>query len=1069
MLNLSRTGIRNLASSDMVYSRGLQYFKAGRVHNVTYSKQNHQYRMNVKGSYDYFVSISEAEDGSFEHACNCPAHVKEKGACKHVVAALLFLLKYQEKSTMEAPQNPEEKRAYQILEYFCNQEELKSTGEVFHIQPSITLPSMLRSADDRAVLSVHAGSKRMYKVQSLKRFLTNYLDGENVILGKEFKFLAGESEFDKESMKLLDFLLEIIEIQNLSTENGASARLFNKEQLMLTKGMLLRLLGVLKNNSFTLNLYNHPYENVHYKKGNPEIRYDLDLFEDAIMLDYEQREPIIPLMDNGELLFYRGTVYQPDRRFLRNYVPFYNALGGDKKPLVFRGENRQRFLEEILPRLHDTIYIQVPEELKERYLELPLSCSIYFDRYNEAIKADLHFCYGEYEFGCFEEPHVKNYIIVRQKEREEEVMHLLENMGFEPHSSFYLLKDENSMYQFLQTGVEQLAQQCTLYYSEDFRKIGIRSGGSFRIGLRVSSDIDLLEMDLDYEDIPKEELHSLFRSFQLKKKYYRLKDGSFLNLENDDIRNIAEILDNLNVSSKNLDGHALRLSKSSAFYLDDVLKGDHIIVEKNEDFQKLIEQILSPEKKEAKLPEEITADLRPYQVVGFRWLKMLSANSLGGILADDMGLGKTLQAICYITSELREHGGKYLIVCPTSLVYNWLDEFANFAPKVRAVVCSGTPQERQNTIRAAEDTDVMITSYPLMRRDISHYVKLTFQAVFIDEAQFIKNAASLNAQSVKLLKANRRFALTGTPIENSLSELWSIFDFIMPNYLMSHSKFVNRFEKKITKEEDTVALEHLNRRIRPFILRRMKKDVLKDLPDKIEEKLLTDMTDEQRKVYVSYMADIRRDLVGEIEAVGIERSRLKILAALTRLRQICCHPSTFLQNYEGGSGKLELLLQVLDDALANGHRILVFSQFTSMLQIIEEELKKYGYGYFSLDGSTPVDTRMDYVKRFNEGEKQVFLISLKAGGTGLNLTGADTVIHYDPWWNPAVEDQATDRVYRIGQTSTVHVIKILTRGTIEEKIYQLQKKKKNLSDAVIQAKEVFLDHLTREELEDIFS
>ena len=404
MLNLSRTGIRNLASSDVVYSRGLQYFKAGRVHNVTYSKQNHQYRMNVKGSYDYFVSISEAEDGSFEHACNCPAHVKEKGACKHVVAALLFLLKYQEKSTMEAPQNPEEKRAYQILEYFCNQEELKSTGEVFHIQPSITLPSMLRSADDRAVLSVHAGSKRMYKVQSLKRFLTNYLDGENIILGKEFKFLAGESEFDKESMKVLDFLLEIIEIQNLSTDNGASARLFNKEQLMLTKGMLLRLLGVLKNNSFTLNLYNHSYENVHYKKGNPEIRYDLDLFEDAIMLDYEQREPIIPLMDNGELLFYRGTVYQPDRRFLRNYVPFYNALGGDKKPLVFRGENRQRFLEEILPRLHDTIDIQVPEELKERYLELPLSCSIYFDRYNEAIHADSHSCYGASDPARFEAP-----------------------------------------------------------------------------------------------------------------------------------------------------------------------------------------------------------------------------------------------------------------------------------------------------------------------------------------------------------------------------------------------------------------------------------------------------------------------------------------------------------------------------------------------------------------------------------------------------------------------------------------------------------------------------------------
>lgn len=1067
MLTLSRTGIRNMASSDVVYSRGLSYYKAGRVNNVAYSKLNHQYRMNVRGSYEYSVSITENEDGSFEHTCNCPSHIKEKGACKHVVAALLFLLKYQEKSTMEAPQNPEEKRTYQILEYFSNQEDSRTEGEVFHLSATITLQTMLRGKNGRAAMTMQAGSNRMYKVQSLKKFLTDYLQQSNILLGKEFKFIANESEFDKESTRLLDYLLDIVEIQNMA-DTAIYSKLFSKAVMSLSRKMLVRLLNVLDNSRFTLELYGRTYDDVRFVRGNPGIRYEIDVYDDAICLDYEQKEPIIPLVENGELMFYRGIVYQPDKRFIRNYVPFYNSLGGEKKPLIFRGESKQRFLEDVLPKLHDTIEIEIPEELKSRYLDLDLQASIYFDKYNESIKAELHFIYGEHEFNCFEDPRIANYIIVRKKEQEYEIMHLLEELDFEPHSSFYLLKNDNSIFEFLQGGIERLAESCKLFYSEDFKKIGIRGGGNFKIGLRVSSDIDLLEMDIDYDNIPKEELRELFRSFQLKKKYYRLRDGSFLDLENEDIRNMSELLDSLNVPSKSLTGETVKLSKSSAFYLEDMLKDSNYIVEKNEDFTALIQKILSPEKKEYHVPEEIDADLRQYQVVGFRWLKTLAENSLGGILADDMGLGKTLQAISYITSELREKGGKFLIVCPTSLVYNWLDEFENFSSKVRAVVCSGPPAERQAIIEASGSVDVIITSYPLIRRDVVHYMNIQFHTVFIDEAQFIKNAASLNAQSVKLIHSMHRFALTGTPIENSLSELWSIFDFVMPNYLMSHSKFVNRFEKQILKD-DREALEHLNRRIRPFILRRMKKEVLAELPEKIEEKILTDMTEEQKKVYVSYMSSIRQEINAEIEKNGIEKSQLKILAALTRLRQICCHPATFINNYEGGSGKLDLLLEVLSDALANGHRILVFSQFTSMLQLIETELKKSDYSYFYLEGATPIELRSEYVKRFNAGEGQIFLISLKAGGTGLNLTGADTVIHYDPWWNPAVEEQATDRVYRIGQTSNVHVIRLLTRGTIEEKIFKLQKKKKALSDSVIQAKEVFINKLTREELEDIFS
>lgn len=1070
MLRLSRTGIRNLAASDIVYSRGLQYYKGNRIINAAFSKSSKQYRFIVKGNYNYNVVISENEDGSFDYKCNCPTHFKEKGACKHVVAALLFLLKYQEKSTMKEPESPEEKRAFQVLDYFANQDDTRTEGEIFHIEATITIPGMIRGEGSPAYVSLHAGSNRLYKVQTIKKFLADYLSKQNIILGKDFKFIAGESEFDKASMELMDYLLEVYEIQEVIEKNGAG-KLMNKSQMLLTKNMLIKLLKNLKKNPFRLEMYQKVFEEVKFFQGNPSIKLDLDVYEDSILLDYKERDPVIPLTEDGELIFYNGAVYLPDHRFIRNYVPFYNTLGKEKKALVFRDENKQRFLEDVLPKLHDTMEISIPDSLMSRYLEYDLKASVYFDKYKNGIKAELKFRYGDYEFNCFENPNTDSYILIRKKEEEYNIMHLFEELDFEAHSSFYLLKNDNSIFEFLTGRIDELGAVCDLYYSDSFKRMGIRNSGNFSVGLRVNSEIDLLEMDISYEDIPKDELKYLFRSFQLKKKYYRLKDGSFINLDDSGIEKINDILDSLNVLPKNMED-SIKLSKSSAFYLNDVLKDTNFLVKTDDEYHRLIDSILGPNLDKYEVPEVITTELRPYQVIGFEWLRTLAVSSLGGILADDMGLGKTLQSIVYITSLLNENKNKgdtpkFLIVCPTSLVYNWLDEFENFSPQIRATVVSGNPQERQGMIAQIAYFDVMITSYPLIRRDILYYQEILFDTVFIDEAQFIKNAASQNAQSVKLLRSNHRFALTGTPIENSLSELWSIFDFIMPNYLMSHSKFVNRFEKLIMKD-DHEAMENLNRRIRPFVLRRMKKDVLTELPDKIEEKILTDMTEEQWKVYLSYLESVRSDLYSDIQSPGVPQNRMRILAALTRLRQICCHPSTFIDNYNGGSGKLELLLEVVSDALANEHRILIFSQFTSMLKIIQEELKQKNISYFYLEGSTPIEERNDYVKRFNQGEGKVFLISLKAGGTGLNLTGADTVIHYDPWWNPAVEEQATDRVYRIGQKSNVHVIKLLTRNSIEEKIYKLQKRKKELSDSIITSKEVFINSLTKEELEELF-
>lgn len=1062
-------GIRNLAANDFVYSRGLNYYKNHHVINASYSNKNKQYRIVVKGNNDYMVSISEKGDGSFSYACNCPGSLKEEGACKHVIAAVTFLMKYQEKNQMKEPMTEEEKNVYQILDYFDEQEDIVTAGEIFHLEVTIVIPNIYHENDRSAYLTLHAGSGKMYKIQSIKKFLLDYNAGENIVLGKDFKFIAGESEFDRNSQSIINYLSQVLDLHNMLDQVN-SKNIFMKSQMILSVQMLFTIFRLLGQIPFNLKLMTKGYGKIRYKKGNPKVHYELSVEdENSIGLDCCEGENIIPILDSGKLLYYRGFVYEPDAQFIQNFLPFYKNMGRSRKSLVFRGEQKERFLETVLPRINHTLYINVPEELKSLYIYEDLKPSIYMDKYNNDIKAELRFNYGEHEFNAFESGSAGGYIIVRQKEKEEEMIRLLESMDFEIHKNYFLLNNEAKIFEFLTEGIKRLEEMCTIYYSSDFKKIGIKSAGKFKTNLRLSSDLNLLEFNIENTTIPKEELNELFRNYRLKKKYYRLKNGDFIDLENDDIVAMAGILENLNVPVKDLKEDTLTLTKNKALYLNEALKDKNIETKKSQDFVDLIEGILSPGEIEYEVPDSIQADLRPYQKVGYQWLRTLAEHGLGGILADDMGLGKTLQSIVYITAALQQNPGEhFLIVCPTSLVYNWKEELEKFAPFIRCDIVTGAPKNRQATIEGYKNLDVLITSYPLIRRDIELYESITFHTVVIDEAQYIKNAGSLSAQSVKRLKTKNRFALTGTPIENSLSELWSIFDFLMPMYLLSHSKFVNQYEKPILRN-DKEALEDLGRHIHPFILRRMKKEVLTELPDKIETKMLVDMTEEQRKVYNAFIENIRGELGINIEGTNMEQSKIKILAALTRLRQICCHPSTFLDQYEGGSGKLDLLMDIVLEAIANEHRILIFSQFTSMLQIIAERLKKENIEFFNLEGSTPGDVRSDYVKRFNAGEGSVFLISLKAGGTGLNLVGADMVIHYDPWWNPAVEDQATDRAYRIGQKNSVQVIRLITQGTIEEKINKLQMRKKDLSDSVIQTKELFINMLSREELEELFT
>jgi len=594
----------------------------------------------------------------------------------------------------------------------------------------------------------------------------------------------------------------------------------------------------------------------------------------------------------------------------------------------------------------------------------------------------------------------------------------------------------------------------------------IRDASSFSGGIRLNRGTDLLEFNLNIDGMDNSDLIEIFRNFREKKRYYRLKDGSFLPLDSEDISHVVDLAYYLGLDGKELKKGFIEIPKYRAMYLEQHLKQSGLkYIEMNHAFKELVRNVCEPSDADLEIPLRLKNVLREYQKFGFRWMKTLGLNGFGGILADDMGLGKTLQFITLVLHDFEKKGRKpSLVVAPTSLVYNWCAEIEKFAPDLKYTAISGNKEEREKQLMNIEDFDIVVTSYPLIRRDKDEYRNFSFRYCILDEAQHIKNPDSQNARSVKEIKAERRFALTGTPMENSLTELWSIFDFVMPGYLFSHSRFVQRYEKPVVRDGDRKALEGLGMHIRPFILRRLKSEVLKELPEKIENKMVAEMAQEQKAVYLAYLRQIRDEIEAEIKENGFERSHIKILAGLTRLRQICCHPSVFLEDFSGDSGKLLLLQEIITDCIEGGHRILLFSQFTSMLSIIRRWLGKNKISHLYLDGSTKAEDRALLVKEFNQGQGSVFLISLKAGGTGLNLTGADTVIHYDPWWNPAVEDQATDRAHRIGQNRSVHVMKLITKGTIEEKIYELQERKKRLVDSVIQPGETLLSKMSEEEV-----
>ncbi len=707
----------------------------------------------------------------------------------------------------------------------------------------------------------------------------------------------------------------------------------------------------------------------------------------------------------------------------------------------------------------------------EQYKPKKLGVKIFLDfDENDYIIADAKFCYGEEEFNPLQEK--INIKYPRDIIAENKVINTLRKTGFMYYAQkeCFILPDNDKIYEFLSNDINEYMQKFEIMVTDNFKTKEIKQPKIGSLGVKIENN--LLTINLENINIDIKELEEIMSKYALKRKYHKLKDGSFINLEeNSDIEFLDKLLTGSDLSVKDIKNGELQLPVNRSLYLNQLLSTmSNTQINKNSEYKKLV---LGLDKEEIEIPKNLETVLRYYQKTGYKWLKVLDNYKFGGILADDMGLGKTIQMLSIIAGYVEEENQRRasIVICPSSLTLNWQNESQKFTNKLKTLVIRGNSDERKAQIDQIDNYDLVITSYDLLKRDIEVYKNKNykFRYSIADEAQYLKNSNTQNARSIKEIKADTRYALTGTPIENSLSELWSIFDYIMPGYLFTYKKFKSLYETPIVKDNDQRTMKKLRMLIEPFVLRRTKKEVLTELPEKTITVLNNQMKDEQEKIYLNYLAQAKEEVAEAINMKGFERSHIQILASLTRLRQICCHPGLFIRDYKDGSSKLEQCMEIIKDATDSGHKILLFSGYTSMFEIIEKELKKQNITYFKLTGATKVDERIKMVDEFNVNKDiKVFLISLKAGGTGLNLTGADMVIHYDPWWNASAENQATDRAYRIGQKNNVQVYKLITKNSIEEKIYDLQQKKSQLIDNVLDTKTSFINKLSKDDIMKLF-
>ena len=909
-------------------------------------------------------------------------------------------------------------------------EAAQRTGFV-QLEPELTL---LPGALPWLRLRISDGG-RQYVVKSIPDLLENIEQGRSVSYGKSLAFVHRWDAFDEEARQLLQLLRR--QVNAKQGLDKAAVRVYGGAEQGPAGGM--GLTGEVFDALVQLYERTGALGGYALREGLPTVTMTVERRRGGVQVECT---PALGLTRGLDFvyLFSEDTLWRLQQAGCGRFLPALQALCG--KSLFFTSADASVFCSYVLPELGSKLNIVDPERLLLNQIPLEPVVQFYLDA-PDGLRVEAHaeFLYGEDQVTPFAPAPAGLLRDMRAENRAQRLLAAYLQPGADANPEVYSTADEDAIYRLLEEGVPALLAEGEVYLTDAFRNL---QAAPPRITVGVSVHGSVLDLEVDTGEFPVSELKELLRSLHQKKRYHRLRDGRLLRLD-DSLEGLDELNETLELSGAKLkSGHA-ELPLYRAPSLDWALSGQNgLRFNRDDAFRRISRSFHAVKDSEYTPPAALHNVLRKYQRDGYRWLRTLDGYGMGGILADDMGLGKTLQVLSYLLA-MKESGQRLpsLIVCPASLVLNWEEECRKFTPQLTCVAVDGDAAHRAELAKQWTDADLIVTSYDLLRRDEELYADQAFYACILDEAQAIKNHTTQKYKAVCGVNSKVRFALTGTPVENRLGELWSIFSFLMPGYLPPYKTFCARFEKPIVQEEDQNAVRRLNQLTGPFILRRMKSEVLRELPPKTENLYRIELETEQRKLYLAAVVDAREKL-----RAAKPEDKMAVFAVLMRLREICCDPRLVADNWAGGSAKLEACMELVTAAVEGGHRILLFSQFTSMLDLLAKRLDEAGVSHFTLQGSTPKPVRAELVRRFNGGEADVFLISLRAGGTGLNLTAADIVIHYDPWWNVAAQNQATDRAYRIGQRNPVQVYKLIAQDTIEEKIVELQQAKQSLADTV---------------------
>ena len=1062
-MKITEKEIRRIVPNSKNYSWGLKnYFNYNNFEYYQVNQLSNHYIIDCFfANYGYENSISITLDSCFnvvEHYCDCYFH-NHDSACGHIAAALLL---FQEKDITAFPYDLDDddtthiaqndwrirlqkqqeeyeqlrkqrlmhnrlRKGNDLLDYFRNANvqsiQQLTTNDKYHLV--FTFSCLHVYGVPQFMLEAKIGNERYYVVKDFRILLENIESENEHTYGTKLHFIHTKNSFDKFSQSTFPFIKRVINTMHQMYET-------NYRSLMIEKDNLDEFYALFSAQT-TADI------NINFKEDCMRLKLQVSQEDNGYLIQLLLDEPFL----EGNEYFYHYQDTTLTRLTLTNKGQFqqlYKELLNDN--LFITNDNYQEFLMYITSQFKAHIEF-VGDEVR-------------ISKYEKAIEL-----YGDIEDGSL----VFKMNVIKEDGMSENVFHptFKKEVSLNAKKIEYILKDygevitkepynlelsmeDDRTFQFVNDVLPLLNEYCNIFVSERLKNLNTNKSISISIGVRIESE--LLKIDFDSVSCSAEEITDVLKAYKKKKKFYQLKSGEIISLTSKELDELDQLMDDLNLAPKDIQDSQVQMPMYNVFSLTNKIdQFENLNGKEADSFKALLTSFEQAHISELTIKPKYENILKEYQKYGVKWLMTLSQYGFGGILADDMGLGKTLQVIAYLESTYQK-GKTSIVVCPASLMLNWQDELMKFSSTLKCICIYGNVEERKQQIQTCEAYDVVITTYDYLKRDGELYNHIHFECAVLDEAQYIKNHTTKAAKTAKNLHARVRFALTGTPIENSLAELWSIFDFLMPNYLYNYNYFKHRYESPIIRMNDKKKELALKQMTEPFLLRRRKQEVLHDLPDKIEKTLSFHFNKEEEQLYLANLSQANKELQEYLHMQ--ETNKVAMLKILLRLRQICCEPRVLYENISTISSKMKGCLEVIDSLKGTNKKVLLFSSFTSILDLLSEELNKKHISYLMLTGDVAKEERKVLTTKFQEGDVDVFLISLKAGGVGLNLTKAEAVIHYDPWWNLSAQNQATDRAHRIGQENEVQVFNLIMKNSIEEKILQLQQMKKGISDTFVE-------------------